>query len=98
MRIWSTNVNRPILKKRRRRKPVQNVLIMVMMVVAEVPVMATAAQQVEVAMVAVDLNPLLEEILSGLLPKKERMASSLFGPRTWENNLTSGILKQTVGT
>jgi hypothetical protein len=82
MRNRSTNVNSPILKERRRRESVQNTLTVAMLVVTEVPVVATAAQQVEVAVVAVGLHPLLQEVPSGLLPKKERMASSSFGPTT----------------
>jgi hypothetical protein len=76
----STNVDRPTLKKRRRRNPVQTVLLVVTLVVVEVPVVVTAAQQVEEDAADAALHPLLQEAPNGLLPKKERMASSSFGP------------------
>jgi hypothetical protein len=81
------------LEEKKKRKPAQNVLTVATLVVAEVRIVVTAAQQVEVDAVVADLHPPLREALNGLLPKKERMASSSFGPTTWENNHTSGILK-----
>jgi hypothetical protein len=82
MRNKSTNVDRPTFKKRRKRMPVQTVLTVTTPVMAAVPVVATAAQQVEADAVVADLHPPLREVPNGLLPKKERMALSSFGPTT----------------
>jgi hypothetical protein len=72
------------LKKRRRRKPVQNVLPLASetLVVAEVPVVVTVAQQVEEDAEVAVLHPLLQEVPNGLLPLKARMALNSFGPTT----------------
>jgi hypothetical protein len=82
MRNKSTNVDKPTLKKRRKRTPAQTVQTVPTLVVAAVPVVATAAQQVEADAVVADHHPPLREVPDGLLPKKERMALSSFGPTT----------------